>query len=65
MSPQVAVDKEGPQLSFHHPDQIPSLIGMELISREEARERGAVMCSQCYERNNTMYDFSYTEGGLV
>ncbi len=68
---KVLVDKDdynnGNVLTFHHPTQIDSQIGMVKVTEQEARDAGAVGCSKCFDDvQATNYQFPYkSENGEV
>lgn len=59
----VVRDDEGPTLTFHSKRKLGTAVGYTTISVGEARERGAVPCSDCYDDQScTNYPFDYCSG---
>lgn len=51
-------DSDAPILTYHDPDNINTMC-MDLIARDDAEDRGAVSCSQCFTDAGLTYDFGY------
>lgn len=50
----------GAYLSYHREGSLPSTVGMEAVTEQEAREGGAVQCSHCWSDQNVIqYLFPY------
>lgn len=57
-------DVDEPVLSFHAPSELQSTFDMTEVTEEEARNAGAVACSECYRDVDGMsYDFQYLQRG--
>lgn len=57
-------DCEESVLSFHASSQMQSTFDMTEVTEEEARDAGAVACSECYRDVDGMsYDFQYLQRG--
>jgi len=52
MTRTVVIDKQRPSLSYHLESKIPTTIGMERVTEQQAIEMGCVPCSHCFNKQD-------------
>lgn len=56
----VVIDQRRPSLSYHRKSTVPTMIGMEEVTEEQAIEMGCVPCSHCFaKQDNVQYPYDY------